>query len=126
MKTLLVSSESGRLSNLENAFVENGAVMTRARSGSDVISEIADQSYDLIIADEHLQDMTGLELARKVVLINPMINMAVVSSLSQEEFHEAGEGLGILMQLSPEPESEEVGTLLKNLNSILIMTGNAV
>jgi two-component SAPR family response regulator len=124
MKVLLVSSERANFSNLENALTENEAVVTRVRSGQDVILEIADRPYDLVIADEHLSDMTGLELARKAVLINPMVNFSVVSRLSQEDFHEASEGLGILMQLSVDPGSEEADILLKNLKSILQITGN--
>ncbi|MFO7629285.1 MAG: response regulator [Prochlorococcaceae cyanobacterium] len=124
MKVLLVSSESAHFSNLESAILDNEAVVARARSGQDVILEIADRSYDLVIADEHLPDMTGLELARKVVLINPMVNIAVASSLSQEDFHEASEGLGILMQLSPDLRDEEIGILLRNLKGILQITGN--
>ena len=124
MNVLLVHSESAHFPNLESAFLENEAVVARARSGQDVMLQIADRSYDLLIADEHLSDMTGLELARKVVLINPMVNIAVVSRLSQEDFHEASEGLGILMQLSPDPGDEEIGILLKNLDSILQITGN--
>ena len=36
-----------------------------------------------------------------------LINLAVVSSLSGEEFHEASEGLGILAQVPPEPTAAD-------------------
>ena len=126
MKTLLVSGETARLANLENTLVENEARVTRVRTGSEGMSEIAARSYDLVVADEQLPDMTGLELVRKVVLTHPMVNIAVVSSLSSDDFHEISEGLGILMQLSPDPGHEEAETLVNHLNSILKMTRSGV
>ena len=48
-----------------------------------------------------------------------MINCAAVSSLTSEDFHEAGEGLGILMQLPVEPGQEYADMLLEQLKSIL-------
>jgi hypothetical protein len=43
--------------------------------------------------------MTGLKFVEKLVLTNPMINCAAVSSLSSKDFHAASEGLGILMPM---------------------------
>ncbi len=48
---------------------------------------------------ENLGDMTGLEFIRAIVSKRPMVNCAAISSLASEDFHEASEGLGILMQL---------------------------
>ncbi|MFO8113326.1 MAG: response regulator [Desulfosalsimonadaceae bacterium] len=123
IRTLLVRSEKGGFPNLEAVMVNNDAEISRAESGSDALSKITDQFYHLIVVDEKLPDVTGLELAEKLILKNPMSNVALVSSLSQEDFHEASEGLGLLMQLSPQPDSTEAEILLKHLKSILQATG---
>jgi CheY-like chemotaxis protein len=93
-----------------------------AESGNKALSMISEQNFGLVIADEKLSDMSGLEFVRKLVAVNPMINCAVISSLSPEDFHEAGEGLGILMQLPPDPDKIHAGKLLEHLNMILNMT----
>jgi hypothetical protein len=46
------------------------------------------------------------------VMANPMANLAVVSDLAAEAFHEAGEGLGIMAQLSPQGSAEDADRLL--------------
>jgi two-component SAPR family response regulator len=83
------------------------------------MSMIAEQGFDLVITDENLGDMTGLEFVRKVVSKKPMANCAVISSLTPEDFHEKSEGLGILMQLPVRPGRKHAEILIAKLKSIL-------
>ena len=80
---------------------------------------IAEDDFDLVVADENLGDMTGLEFIRAIVSKRPMVNCAAISSLTPEDFHEAGEGLGILMQLPVSPGQKHAEMLLEQLKSIL-------
>ncbi len=123
IQALLVRREKGSFPNLEAVMKNYGAAFSRAESGSDALSKTKDQLYHLVVVDEKLPDMTGLALAEKLIVKNPMSNVALVSTLSQEDFHEASEGLGLLMQLSPQPGRTEAEILLKHLKSILQATG---
>ena len=67
------------------------------------ISRITEQSFDLVVTDEHLGDMTGLEFIEKMISKRPMVNCAAITSLLPADFHEASEGLGILMPLPVMP-----------------------
>jgi hypothetical protein len=58
-------------------------------------------------------------MAEKVVMTHPMVNCALASRLSEHEFHEASEGLGILMQLPLEPTGAHVKDLIDRLEQIL-------
>ncbi len=71
-----------------------------------------------MVTDENLGDMTGLELIESVIASQPMLNCAAVSSLSPGDFHEASEGLGILMQLPVEAGKKEADQLLEHLKKI--------
>ena len=71
-----------------------------------------------MIADEQLKDMTGLDFANKMVAVNPMINCALVSSLNEDDFHEASEGIGVLAKLPPRPGSEDAQNLSEQLRKI--------
>jgi DNA-binding response OmpR family regulator len=119
---LLVTSRSGSFSHLDSAFAENDVAAIWAESGNSALSMILERSFDIIITDESLRDMTGLDLTKKIISTNPMLNIALVSALSSDEFHEASEGLGILMQLSPIPKKSEAENLLERLNHILSLT----
>ncbi len=89
-------------------------------SGKRAFEIIDEKEFDLIITDEILQDMTGLDFARMLVLMHPMINCAVINSLSHEEFHEASEGLGLIMQLPHRPGERVASELLEQLSVILL------
>ena len=52
-------------------------------------------------------------------MVNAMVNTAVVSPLSDEEFHEASEGLGILGRLPDHPGMSDSGELLHKLRTVL-------
>ena len=110
---LLACRHKASLSALEEALAARGVNITRSDSGTRAMSMIAESSFDLVIADEDLDDMNGLEFIRKVVSQNPMLNCAAVSSLSPDDFHETSEGLGILMQLPVKPGPEHAEKLLR-------------
>lgn len=101
---------------------QSGVHTTYLNSGQKALSTISKEAFDLLIADEDLGDMTGLQLIESVVTQNPMLNCAVISSLTHDDFHEASEGLGVLMQLSNEPDKTEVDQLLEQLRKIQSFT----
>jgi len=90
-----------------------------AESGSYALSMIAERDFDLVVTDDNLGDMTGLEFIKTLVALKPMVNCAAVSSLLPDEFHEASEGLGVLMQLPVNPGGEYAEDLLEHLKKIL-------
>lgn len=120
---VLVSSDKDFFTGLASNMGKNVNLnISRAKSGGNALSMISVNSFELVVTDESLSDMTGLKFVEKLVSINPMINCAAVSSLSSEDFHAATEGLGILMQLPPRPDKIHAENLLKYLNNILNIT----
>jgi CheY-like chemotaxis protein len=99
-----------------------GATIDWAASGRSALDAIANRAVDLLLVDEDLGDMTGLALVEKVVTVNAMINCALVSSLPEKTFHEASEGLGIVMRLPPSPPAADGTRLMAQLNRILGFT----
>jgi len=125
IEILITSSNKNSLSELTATMKKHKNVtISKAGAGAPALDMVSSGSYHLAVTDETLDDMTGLELARKIVMKNPMINCAVVSALSHEDFHEASEGLGLLAQLPPAPGEKEAEELLKSLKTILNMTGD--
>ncbi len=119
LRLLLVTPERASLAEFASALEGNDEVaLMWAESGSRAMEMAADEIVDLVVTDETLGDLTGLELADKLLSINPMINCAAVSPLSAEEFHEASEGLGLLAQLTPMPSEDQAEALLQHLKDI--------
>ena len=92
--------------------------LTWAASGQEALEAISDNPVDLVIVNKNIGDMTGIEFMKKLLPINPMINCAAVSPLAPEEFHEASEGLGVLMQLPVSPGRLDAENLLQRLNDL--------
>ncbi len=119
---LLISSNKDFIPSTSE--LSDKANILRALSGNEALNIIKDKTVNLVIADESLGDMAGLEFAKKLISINPMINCALVSSLSPKDFHEASEGLGLMMQLPAQPEKQHIEKLLTQVETIIQTTGN--
>ena len=125
IKLLIVSPDKNSLYGLASALVEHADVdLSWAKSGKTALEIAANSAIDLVVTDESLGDMTGLEFAGKLLSVNPMINCAAVSRLSPEKFHEISEGLGIVVQLPFRPGKEHAEELLQRLKNLkMLMTG---
>jgi len=123
LKLLIVSPDKNSLSGLASALVEHADVdLSWAESGEAALEIVSGYAIDLVVTDESLGDMTGLEFAGRLLLVNPMINCASVSRLSPEKFHEISEGLGLMVQLPIQPGKEHAEELLQRLKNLKKLT----
>lgn len=104
---------------LASELEKGGARVSWAESGESALSMIRREAFDLVVADDVLEDISGLAFSTELISVDPTVNCAVVSSLSAEAFHEASEGLGLLMQLPREPDGNDARGLLLNLRQLL-------
>jgi len=119
LRLLLVSQDKNKFKDLISALKGYEDVeLEFSDSGEKTLAIISIKAVDLIVADEDLGDITGLELTRRLLKINAMINFAVVSNLSHDDFHEASEGLGIMTQLPGQPGEKDAESLIKTLKQI--------
>ncbi|RUM36099.1 MAG: response regulator, partial [Desulfobulbus sp.] len=80
--------------------------------------EVQKRPPNLVIIDYHLGDMAPLDLAKDLLKINALVNIAVVSTMNEEDFHEATEGLGLLPRLPSPPLATDGPILLKRLREV--------
>ena len=120
IRILIVGSDKHAFTDL-TAFLKKKADIdiSWAENGRIALNIIAKNPFDLAIADDLLPDMTGLNFVQKLVTINPMINSALVSTLSHDKFHEQTEGFGILAQLPKKPDEKHAKDLLEQLKKII-------
>ena len=116
---ILITSERKPFSEFVSALKKNDNVeLSWASTGQEALEAISGNPVDLVVVDENISDMTGIEFMKKLLPINPMINCAAVSPLPPEDFHEASEGLGVLVQLPIRPGAVDAKDLLKRLKNI--------
>jgi len=105
--TLLVARDNSIFSDIETLFAKSFIKTDWIDSGKEALSLLQGKNYDLVIAEENLPDITGKEFIEGVVMEEPTINCVVVSSHTKKEYHQAYEGLGVLMQFSVVPSMKE-------------------
>lgn len=116
-QTLIVTHDKARFLELAEELASYACEITWADTGKSALDAVAG-SPDLIVIDEIVDGRPGLELAKKIIQVNALVNLVVVSPLSPEDFHEAAEGLGILAQVPPAPGISDAGRLLDALNAL--------
>ena len=92
-------------------------------SGAEALEAVRISAPHLVIIDSGLANHEPLELVKKLLMVNAMMNTAVVSPLSEAEFHEASEGLGVLARLPGEPGESDAADLLDKLRMVLGVMG---
>ena len=71
-----------------------------------------------MVVDERLDGLAATVFLKRLMEVNAMIDTAVASPLPTEQFHENYEGLGVLMQLPPEPDRFSAEDLLERMRSL--------
>ena len=101
--------------------------LTHIDSGAAALATVNGKKIDLVVVGENLTDMTPIEFVRQLVRCQPMINSAMMSGLGHDEFHEATEGLGVLMQLPLNPSVEDARELLAKIEALsAFFTGQGI
>jgi DNA-binding response OmpR family regulator len=73
---------------------------------------------DLVGIDAEVGGRQGLALCRELMQTDAFVNLALVSDLDDDAFHEASEGLGLVGRLPRHPTPADVDGLLKRLAAI--------
>ena len=93
--------------------------LDRVASAGKTLEAVRVSAPHLALIDHELPDSEPLTLVSQILRINAVVNSAVLSPLSEEEFHEESEGLGVLARLPLEPEKEDAAKLLGRLRKVL-------
>ncbi|MBU1565264.1 MAG: response regulator [Proteobacteria bacterium] len=119
MKVLFVTKDSIRFFALEAKLRRQQELeLVVVATGAAGLTQIKGKQVDLVIVDEQLVDMSGIAFGKQLVKVNPLVNSAMLSTLTDEAFHEATEGLGVLIQLPSQPQEKHADALLAILQKI--------
>ncbi len=122
IKLLLVTPDKESFREFTAALIKDDDVeMSWAATGQEGLTILSETPVDLVIVDDSVGDMPGIEFMKKLLSINPIINCAAVSPLPHKAFHEASEGLGVLAQLPVAPGKPDAENLLKRLKDLKIL-----
>jgi DNA-binding response OmpR family regulator len=93
--------------------------LDQVASGAEALSAVRSSTPHLMVIDFDLPDIKPLDLVKELLMVNAMLCTAVLSPLSEQQFHEASEGLGVLARLPVEPAAGDGVELLVRLRRVL-------
>jgi DNA-binding response OmpR family regulator len=124
LRILLVSARQETIHPFAEGLASDPEVsLDQIGSGAEALSAVRSASPHLVIIDSELPDTKPLPLVQELLMVNAMVNTAVISHLSDEEFHEASEGLGVLASLLLMPGKSDAAELLCKLRKVLGESG---
>jgi DNA-binding NarL/FixJ family response regulator len=119
MKILLASPSPEALAPFTEALsAEKDVKLQRVANAREALETATSSKPDMVVLDERIKDMKLLEVIKRLLQVDPFINVACISTLSSDEFHEYFEGLGVLAQLTSHAGPKEAEGLLARLAAI--------
>lgn len=118
MRIVLASARAGALAEFVAGLEAGGAAVEACPTGEAALSAVRAARPDLVVVDESLPDLEPGRLVMGVLMVDAGIATAVVSRLSDEEFHERAEGLGILARVPETAGREDAAALLATLRGL--------
>ncbi len=119
LSILMVGKDPDALANFATAlYKKEGIKVSKVASGKEAWRVLGNSKVDVVVTGEQLADGPALPFVLEMTKQYPLINCAMVSTLSPKDFHEATEGLGVFMQLPVVPGAEEAAKMVQLLESI--------
>jgi len=113
---VLVTTEPNNLRVLAKRLKKDLQVEIRfVKTRVEAIKAASTATPALMILDAQSNAKRVFQLVRDLIMVNAGIPIAVVSQMPEKEFEAAGEGLGILAQLKPNPGRPEAQMLISKL-----------
>ena len=120
MRILLVSDNPSGFDSLHQGLLKQSGVMVdMAGTLDEAMAGISVDMPALVVVDESLGGVSGKQVIEDMIRKNPMVNTALVSPLSDEDFHEDTEGLGILMPIRKNAGEAQARELIERLEKLL-------
>ena len=111
---LCVDDESGILSSLVRALRHEGFNVLTASNSSDALQLLSDNEIQVILIDQHMPDVDGLNLIKKIKVQHPFIVSVVLSGLVDLEYILAAINRGDVQRFLTKPwNNEELKTVLR-------------
>lgn len=119
-KILFVTARPAQLKEFSEAFsLDKKLGLVMVNSSKEAIAAAREIKPALAIVDDQVRGVAGLDIIRRLIEENAFIQTAAISDLTDEEFHNRSEGLGVLMQLPLVPEKNDAHKLIEQLKQVV-------
>lgn len=118
-RILFVTSRPSQLKEFSDVFsLDNKLSVFSVESSKEAIVAVKDMRPVLVVVDDQVRGVGGLDIIRRLIEENAFIQTAAISDLTDQEFHNRSEGLGILTQLPLVPGRDDALRLIDQLKQV--------
>lgn len=83
-------------------------IIGEASNGKDALADIKEKNPEIAIVDLHLPDMTGVELTKKILMVNPSVQIIILSSFCEDNEIIAAIDAGALSYLMKDSQPQKL------------------
>lgn len=123
---LLVEDDPDTQWRLARMLTVQGARVVGTSSGESALAVLAEWPVQLILVDEGLPGMSGLELARSARAMHPEIPVVVMTDVDDEDLRIAADVAGVYDVILKPRRSEALAEVLRRLDLVSVHERNAV
>ena len=124
-RVVFLSRDKDQFIEVEQMLTSKELAIEWIGTGKDLLSLLSDtskdQSIDLVVMEETVEDATARTLVESIITQSPMTNCVVAGSLDKKKFHDLYEGYGVLMQLPLSPGRSDAQKLVTHLDKIMAL-----
>jgi DNA-binding NtrC family response regulator len=118
-RVLIVDDERNLRRTLEDILAEEGLVVETTENGNCAVARCVTRSFDVVLLDVRLPDLSGFEVFRQIRLHCPTTKVIMMSACSGDEQRQAALTEGVLAFLSKPMDVEALLDLLRQLTAPL-------
>jgi|UniRef100_A0A7C6EHZ8 two-component system NtrC family response regulator len=125
MKLLLIEDEQVQRLLLKRILEKEGYTISEAKDGKTGIDLFTNEDFDLVLLDQRLPDMNGLEVIGKIKMINPIIPIIIITAYASVQDAVNAMKMGAFHYLNKPVEPDElILTIQKALESLNLKREN--
>lgn len=125
MKLLLIEDEQAQRLLLKRILEKEGYTISEAEDGKTGIDLFTNEDFDLVLLDQRLPDMNGLEVIEKIKAINPIIPIIIITAYASVRDAVKAMKMGAFHYLNKPVEPDElILTIQKALESLNLKREN--
>lgn len=118
-EVVIASPVTRQLADFSEALARtSGLKITHCYSAAETLTLVTQSTIRMLVVDTRIGAEEAKRLIRDTVMIDAMINSAVLSDTPEEKFHDDMEGLGVLMQLSLTPTPADAQLLWQRFREV--------
>lgn len=99
-KILIVDDDQEMRQLLEDVLTREGYTVSCAKNGSEALLRLREESYDVIILDKIMTDLSGLEILPGMKLVQPEAQVILITAFGDRETYLEAIGKGATAYLA--------------------------